>query len=112
MEREMVVLLPREAREVVHDDEVDLALVCAAVLQEVLQFAPVRRLGALTLLMEALEGFEAVTSAVLLASTKLRRQTEILGLLFRADAYVDHRADHLGQLNPVSGRPQGPSSPH
>jgi hypothetical protein len=51
----MIVLLSCEPREVVDDDEVDLALVCAAVLQEILQLAAVGRLGALALLMEALK---------------------------------------------------------
>jgi hypothetical protein len=101
---EVVVLLSCKPREVVHDDEVDLALVRAAVLQEILQFAPVGRLGALALFLETLEDFEALAPTVLLASAKLCRRTEILGLLFRADANVDHRADHLGQPIPVSGR--------
>jgi hypothetical protein len=61
----MIVLLSCEPREVVDDDEVDLALVCAAVLQEILQLAAVGRLGALALLMEALKDFKAVASAVL-----------------------------------------------
>src|SRR5262245_11216703 len=111
-EREVIVLLTCEPREVVHDDEVNLALVSPAVLQQVLQFAPVRRLGALTLLMEALENFEAVASAVLFAGTQLGGQTEVLGLLFRADANVDHRADHLRQLSADIGRRQGASSRH
>ena len=41
MKREVIVLLPREPREVVHDHEVDLALLCSAVLQQVLQFRAV-----------------------------------------------------------------------
>ena len=108
----MIVLLSREAREVVHDNEMDLALVRPAVLQEVLQFTPVRRFGAFTLLMEPLEDFEAVSSAVLFAGAKLRRQAQVLGLLFRADANVDHRADHLWQLSANIGRRQGASSRH
>jgi len=108
----MIVLLPREAREVVDDDEMDLALVCPAVLQEVLQFAPIRRLGALALLMEALKDFEALASAVLFAGTKLGGQTEVLGLLFRADANVDHRADHLWELSANIERRQGASVRH
>lgn len=108
----MIVFLTREAREVVHDDEMDFALVRAAVLEEVLQFAPVSRLGALALFLEAVDDLEAVTSAVLFAGTKLRRQTEVLGLLFRADANVDYRADHLRQLSANIGRRQGASSRH
>ena len=108
----MIVFLTREAREVVHDDEMDLPLVRPAVLQEVLQFAPVRRLGALALLMEALEDFESLASAVLFARTKLRGQAQILGLLLRAHAHVDHRADHIWQLSPITGRPQDASCRH
>ena len=108
----MVVLLPREAREVVHDDEVDLALVCAAVLQQRLELAAVRGLGALAFFVEAFKDFVALAPAVLLAGTQLRRQTEILGLFLCADANVDHRADHLGQLSANIGRRQGASSRH
>ncbi len=108
----MVVLLPRETRDVVHDDEVDLALVCAAVLQQRLELTAVRRLGAFAFFMEAFEDLVALPPAVFLAGTELGRQTEILGLLLRADANVDYRADHLGQLRPVSGRRQDPSLPH
>ena len=72
----------------------------------------VGRLGALSLLLKTLEDFETVAPTVLLASAKLRRQAEVLGLLFRADANVDHRADHLWQLNANIGRPQGASSRH
>ena len=84
----MIVLLSCEPREVVHDNEVNLALVRAAVLQEVLQLAAVGRFGALALLLEAAEDLEAVTSAVLFAGAKLRRQAEVFRLLFRADANV------------------------
>jgi len=45
-ERDVVVLLPREPREVVHDDEVDLAFVRPAVFQQLLQFGSVRRFRA------------------------------------------------------------------
>ena len=76
------------------------------------ELAAVRGLGALALFVEAFEDLVALPAAVLLAGPELRGQTEVLGLFLRADAYVDHRADHLGQLNPVSGRRQGPSSPH
>ncbi|HEX7087151.1 MAG TPA: hypothetical protein VF198_12365 [Vicinamibacterales bacterium] len=111
-QRKVVVLLPREPREVVHDDEMDLALVRSAVLQQRLQLAADRRLGALALFVEALADLVAVPAAVLLAGAELRGQTEVLGLFLRADANVDHRADHLGQLSPVSGRRQGLSSRH
>jgi hypothetical protein len=61
----MVVLLPREAREVVHDNEVDFALARPAVLQQRLELRPVRRLRTLALFVEAFEDFVAVPAAVL-----------------------------------------------
>jgi hypothetical protein len=67
----MVVLLAREARQVVHDHEVNLALVRPAVLQEVLELAAVRGLGAVAFFVEALEDFVALATAVLLAGTEL-----------------------------------------
>jgi hypothetical protein len=108
----MVVLLPREAREVVHDDKVNLALVCAAVLQQRLELTAVRGLGALAFFVEAFEDLVALPTAVLLAGTELRRQAEVLGLLLRADANLNHRADHLWQRSPITGRRQGVSSRH
>ena len=108
-QREVVVFLPREAREVVHDHEVDLALVRSAVLQQRLELTAVRGLGALALFVEAFEDLVALPAAVLLAGPELGRQTEVLGLLLRADANVDHRADHLRQLRPIVGRRQGVS---
>src|SRR3954452_1252398 len=111
-EREMVVFLPREAREVVHDNEVDLALVCAAVLQQRLELTALRGLGALAFLVEAFEDLIALPTAVLLAGTELCRQTEVLRLFLRADANVDHGADHLWQLSADIERRQGASSCH
>ena len=111
-QREVIVLLAREAREVVHDHEVDPALVRPAVLQQRLELAAVRRLGALPFLVKAFEDVVTLSSAVVLAGPELGRETQVLRLLLRADAYVDHRADHVGQLSPVSRRRQGPSSAH
>ena len=90
----MIVLLAGEPREVVHDHEVDFPLVRAAVLQQRLELTSVRGLGALAFFMEAFEDLVALPAAVLLAGTELGRQTEVLRLLLRADANVDHRADH------------------
>ena len=90
----MVVLLARESREVVHDDEVDFTLMRAAVLQQCLELTAVRGLGALAFFVEAFEDLVALATAVLLAGTELGRQTEVLRLLLRTDANVDHRADH------------------
>ena len=70
----MVVLLPREAREVVHDDEVNLGLVCAAVLQQCLELTAVRGLGALAFFVEAFKDLVALPAAVLLAGTELGGQ--------------------------------------
>ena len=111
-EREVVVLLAREPREVVHDHEVDLALMRAAVLQQCLELTAVRGLGALAFLVEAFEDLVALATAVLLAGAELGRQAEVLGLLLRADANVDHRADHRRQIRPNRGRGQGVSRRH
>jgi hypothetical protein len=70
--REVVVLLPRKAREVEHDDELDRAFVCAAVVKELLKFRPVRCLGALAFFSEPREDFQALSLAVLLARLELR----------------------------------------
>jgi hypothetical protein len=111
-QRKVVVFLPREPREVVDNHEVNLALVRAAILQQRLQLATVRGLGALAFLVEAFEDVVAVAAAVLLARAELGWQTEILGLFLRADANVDHGADHLCQLRPVTSRRQDPSLRH
>jgi len=57
-------------------------------------------------LAETREHFEALALAILLAGLQLRRQTEVLGLLFGADAHVDHRADHVRQHRPAVRRSQ------
>jgi len=108
----VVVLLARESREVVYDDEVDFALVRAAVLQQCLELTAVRGLGALAFFVEAFEDLVALATAVLLAGTELGRQTEVLRLLLRTDANVDHRADHQRQIRPNRGRGQGVSRRH
>ncbi|MEZ5289917.1 MAG: hypothetical protein R2745_02435 [Vicinamibacterales bacterium] len=111
-EREVVVILAREAREVVHDQEVDLALVRAAELQQGLELAAVGGLGALAFLVEAFEHLVALPAAIILAGAKLRRETQVLRLLLRADAYVDDRADHVRQLSPVAECRQAVLSRH
>ena len=100
-QREVVVLVPREARQVEHDHEMHAALVQPAVRQQVLELAAIRGLGALAFLVEAFEDLVALAAAVLLAGPKLGRQAEILGLLLRADANVDHRADHGSQRRSI-----------
>jgi hypothetical protein len=67
-EREVIVLLACETREVVYDEEVDLALVRPAVLQQRLELCPVGRLRALAFFVEPLEDLVAVPAAVLLAA--------------------------------------------
>src|SRR5688572_19962725 len=108
----MVVLLAGEPREVVHDHEMNLALACPAVLQQVLKLTAVRGLGALALLVEPFEDLVALAAAILFAGAQLRWQAEVLGLLLRADANVDHRADHKRQIRPNRGRGQGVSRRH
>ncbi|PYR07982.1 MAG: hypothetical protein DMF99_20795 [Acidobacteria bacterium] len=100
-QREMVVLVSREARQVEDDDELDGAFVCAAKLQQLLQFGAIGGLRALAFLAESREDVEGLALAVVLAGLQLRRQTEVLGLLLGADAHVDYRAYHLRQLRPV-----------
>jgi len=72
----VVVLLTREPREVVHDHEMDLTLVRAAELQQLLQLGAVGGLGALALFLEPLEDFVAFALTVLLA--RQRRKLEEL----------------------------------
>ena len=88
-QREVVVLVPREARQVEHDHEMDAALVQPAVREQVLKLAAIGGLGALAFLVKALEDFVSLAAAVLLACAQLRRQAQVLGLLLRADANVD-----------------------
>ena len=71
-----------ESCQVEDDDELDAALVCATVLQELLELGPVSGFRTLAFLAESPENYEALTLAVFLARLQLRRQTEILGLLF------------------------------
>ena len=73
-EREVVVLLARKSREVVYDDEVDFALMRAAVLQQCLELTAVRGLGALAFFVETFEDVVALATAVLLAGTELGRR--------------------------------------
>ena len=93
-EREVVVLVPREARQVEHDHEMHSALVQPAVRQQVLKLAAIRGLRALAFLVKAFEDLVALAAAVLLTSTELGGQAEIFRLLLRAHANVNHRADH------------------
>ena len=52
-QREMVVLVPREARQVEDDDELDGAFVRAAELQKLLEFGAIGGLRALAFLAES-----------------------------------------------------------
>jgi len=81
VQREVVVLVPCEPCEVERDDEVNLALVRAAVRQQSLQFGPVCRLRALAFFLEALDDLEALAVAVLFAGPKLGRQAQVFSLL-------------------------------
>jgi hypothetical protein len=101
--REVVALLPREAREVVHDDEVDFALVRAAVRQQGVELAAVRGLGAFAFFVEAFADLVALATAVLLAGTEWGRQTEVLRLLLRTDANVITAPTISDRLDPIVG---------
>ena len=70
---EVVVLLPRESRQVEDDDELDLALVVATELQQLLQLGAIGGLRALAFLTESREHVETLTLAVFLAGLQLRR---------------------------------------
>ena len=74
----MVVLLPREARQIEDNDELHLALVRAAELQQLLQLGSISALRALAFLAESRDDLEALTLAILLAGLQLRRQTEVV----------------------------------
>ena len=65
-----------------------LPLLRPAVREQSLQLGAVRSLRALAFFLESLEDLEAFAAAVLLAGSELGRQTEILRLLFGADANV------------------------
>jgi hypothetical protein len=62
------------------------ALVQPAEGEQILKLAAVGGLGALAFLVESFEDLVGLAAAVLLAGAQLGRQTEILGLLLRADA--------------------------
>src|SRR5688572_19943776 len=77
-----------------------------------LELASIRRFGALAFLVEPFEALVALAAAILFARAQLRWQAEVLGLLLRADANVDHRADHQRQIRPDRRRGQGVSRRH
>ena len=97
----MIVLFASESRQVEDHDERHSAFVRPAEVEELLEFGAIRGLRALAFLAESCENFEPLTLAVFLARLQLRGQTQILGLLFRADPDVDDRADQLRQLRPL-----------
>lgn len=107
-----VVLVPREARQVEHHQEMHAAFVQPTVREQALKLAAIRGLGALAFLVESFEDFIALAVAVLFARAKLCRQAEILGLLLRADANVDHRADHDRQRRSIRRVGQAASTGH
>ena len=77
-----------------------------------MELTPVCGLGTLAFFVEAFKNLVALPTGVFLAGTKLRRQTEVLRLLLRTDANVDHSADHLAELSAINGRRQGASDGH
>ena len=108
----MVILVAREAGQVEHDHEMDQALGQAAECEQLLKLTTVRRLGALAFLVEAFDDLVALAAAVLFARAELRWQPEVLGLLLRADAHGDHRADHDQQIRPICGHGQDAFARH
>jgi hypothetical protein len=97
----MVVLVARKARQVENDHELHVPLVQPAEGEQILKLAAVGRLGAFAFLVEPFEDVVALPPAVLLASAQLGRQAQVLRLLLRADANVDHRADHVWQRRSI-----------
>jgi hypothetical protein len=96
-EREVIVSVAREPRQVEHDHEVHAALVLAAERPQILELAAVGRLGAFPFFVEALDHYVALTATILFARAQLGRQAEVIGLLLRAHPHVDHCADHERQ---------------
>ena len=80
----------REPCEVEDNNEVNLALVRPAVLEEPLQLRTVGRLCAFAFFPEPLENLVPLPAAVLLARTKLRGQAQILGAFAGLSEVLDH----------------------
>ena len=97
----MLEQLPRETRQVEHDHEMHAAFIRTAIRGQVLKLAAIGGLGALAFLVKAFEDLVALAAALLLTGTELGRQAEIFGLLLRAHANVDHRADHGWQRRSI-----------
>src|SRR5262245_30455160 len=100
-QREVVVLLARETRQIEDNHELNFAFVYPAELQEFLKLGPIRGLRALAFFSKSSQYFEALPLAVLFARFELSRQTEVFCLSFRADADVDDSANHRSQLRLV-----------
>lgn len=95
----VIVLVPREARQIEDDEEVHFAFVSTAVSEHPLKLAPVGSLRAFAFFFEALEDLETFAAAVLFADPELSGQAEIFRLLFGTDADVDNRANHGSQIS-------------
>jgi hypothetical protein len=108
----VVVLLTRKAGEVEDDDELHLALVRPAVLQQLLQLRTICGLGTFTLFFESFEHFEALAAAVLLARSELSREAQILRLSRIRDADVDDCPDHRRKIRPILGHGQDTRAGH
>ena len=78
----MVVLVPRKARQVEHDEEVNFAFVAATVRKHSLELAPIGGLRAFAFFFKALEDLETFAAAVLFADSQLSGQAEVFRLLF------------------------------
>ena len=100
-QREVVVLVPREAGQIEDHQEVHFAFVAAAVREHPLELAPVRSFRAFAFFFEALEDLETFAAAVLFADSELCGQAEVFRLLFGTDADVNNRANHGSQLSAV-----------
>ena len=96
----MMVLLPRESRQVEDHDEMDTALVRPAVLEQSLQFWSISGLGALALVPESLQGGVAFAPQYSSQARSCVAGSDSQSLL-RADADVQEGADHRCQLRSV-----------
>ena len=86
----MIMRIPRKSRNVVDHDNVDPALVLLAVLKHRQELRAVGRLRRLAAIRELSVHREPVRLAVMPARFKLRSQTQVLDLFYRAHAGINH----------------------
>jgi len=70
-EREVVVLVPRESRQIEHDHEMDTALVQTGIREQALKLVAVRGLGTLALFRSTISANVFSSSILLIATASL-----------------------------------------